>query len=70
MTNPHFTKFEQYRDVESLNYYKILREQGKSEAETLNILAKRSRDSGIPMQWDSSPNAGFYVRYAVDWCGG
>ena len=23
MTNPHFTEIDQYRDVESLNYYKI-----------------------------------------------
>ena len=60
MTNPHFTKIEQYRDVESLNYYRILREQGKTEAETLDIIAQRSRDdSRTPMQWNSSENAGF-----------
>ena len=60
MTNPHFTKIEQYRDVESLNYYRILREQDKTEAETLDIIAQRSRDdSRTPMQWNSSENAGF-----------
>ena len=60
MTNPHFTKIEQYRDIESRNYYRILREQGKTEAETLDIIAQRSRDdSRTPMQWNSSENAGF-----------
>ena len=44
MTNPHFTKIEQYRDIESRNYYRILREQDKTEAETLDIIAQRSRD--------------------------
>lgn len=28
MTNPHYTSIEQYRDVESLNYYKILLGKG------------------------------------------
>ncbi|MBR6281306.1 MAG: DUF3459 domain-containing protein, partial [Lachnospiraceae bacterium] len=58
--NAGFTTIEQYRDVESLNYYKILLEQGKSEAEALEILAARSRDNGrTPMLWTEEANAGF-----------
>lgn len=51
MTNAKYTAIEQYRDVESLNYYKILRGSGKSEAEALKILGERSCDNGrTPMQ--------------------
>ena len=67
MTNPHFTSIDQYRDVESLNYYKILRQQDKSEEETLDIIAQRSRDdSRTPMQWDAKRERRVYHRYAVD----
>ncbi len=60
MTNAKFTSIDQYRDVESLNYYKILRESGKSEAETLKIIGERSRDNGrTPMQWNAEKFAGF-----------
>ncbi len=60
MTNPHFTSISQYRDVESLNYYQILLENGKSKEEALHILAERSRDnSRTPMQWSGDKNAGF-----------
>jgi trehalose-6-phosphate hydrolase len=60
MLNTHFTDISQYRDVESLNYYKILVEQGKSEAEALEIVNARSRDNcRTPMQWNSEKNAGF-----------
>ena len=60
MTNPHYTSVSQYRDIESINYYEILLAQGKSKAETLEILAARSRDNGrTPMQWDDTAYAGF-----------
>ena len=60
MTNPHYTSIDQYRDVESLNYYRILMENGKTSEEAMQILAERSRDnSRTPMQWDDSHAAGF-----------
>ena len=60
MTNAHYTSISQYRDVESLNYYKILLKQGKTEKEALEILAARSRDNGrTPGQWSDGKNAGF-----------
>jgi len=60
MTNHHYTSIDQYRDVESLNYYRILMENGKTSEEALQILAERSRDNGrTPMQWDDSHAAGF-----------
>ena len=60
MTNPHYTSIEQYKDVESLNYYKILLQEGKTSVQALKILAARSRDnSRTPMQWTDSKNCGF-----------
>ncbi len=60
MTNAKYTSIEQYRDVESLNYYKILRDAGKSEEEALKIIGERSRDNGrTPMQWSAEKFAGF-----------
>lgn len=60
MTNAHYNDISRYRDVESLNYYKILLDQGKTEEQALKILAARSRDnSRTPMQWSAAPNAGF-----------
>ena len=60
MTNAGYTSIGQYRDVESLNYYRIMLQSGKTEAEALEILRQRSRDNGrTPMQWDARTNAGF-----------
>lgn len=60
MLNTHFTDISQYRDVESLNYFKILQEEGKSSDEALAIINERSRDNcRTPMQWDSAANDGF-----------
>ena len=51
-----------YVDVESLNAYQMLLEEGKSQEEAFQIIQAKSRDnSRIPMQWDSSENAGFTV---------
>lgn len=61
MKNAGFTTIDQYRDVESLNYYRILtQEQGLSPKEALQILAARSRDNArTPMQWTTGAYAGF-----------
>lgn len=60
MTNPEFEKTNQYKDVESTNYYDISIKEGKSKEDTLHVLRKRSRDnSRTPVQWDDSKNAGF-----------
>ena len=60
MTNANFTSLDQYRDVESLNHYQILRDKGMSEESVYNILKVHSRDnSRTPMQWDATPHGGF-----------
>lgn len=60
MTNPHFKEIKQYKDVESLNNYKLLIEAGNTKEEALEILAQKSRDnSRTPIQWDNSYQGGF-----------
>ena len=60
MTNANFTRLDQYRDVESLNHYQILRDKGMSEESVYNILKVHSRDnSRTPMQWNATAQGGF-----------
>lgn len=53
MTNAYFTDITQYRDVESINYYHILKGQGLSKENIHEILQAKSRDNArTPMQWN------------------
>ena len=62
ITNAHFTKLNQYEDIESINFYHELVEQEKivDGPTMLKYLANISRDNArTPMQWNDKNNAGF-----------
>lgn len=60
MTNAYFDNIEQYQDVESLNAFKILKQNGMSKDEIYQILQSKSRDNArTPMQWNNHRYAGF-----------
>ncbi|KMJ55746.1 trehalose-6-phosphate hydrolase [Bacillus sp. LL01] len=60
MTDPKFKSIDQYRDVETLNYYEIMKEKGIAESEIMAIIERKSRDnSRTPVQWNTSEHAGF-----------
>ncbi|MFM9037964.1 MAG: glycoside hydrolase family 13 protein [Actinomycetota bacterium] len=60
MTNFPFESFEQFRDVESLNWIAEARAAGSDDATILDALRARSRDNArTPMQWDATTNGGF-----------
>ena len=60
MTNAYFDTISQYKDVESINYHKILMDSGLSDEEAMKIVMERSRDNGrTPMQWSDEINGGF-----------
>lgn len=61
MTNIRFGSIEDYRDVETLNFYRIETvEIGRSHDEVMEDIYLKSRDNArTPMQWDDSADAGF-----------
>ncbi len=60
MVDPDFESMDDYVDVESLNAYQELLEQGKSPEVAFEIVQSKSRDNArTPMQWTHEVNAGF-----------
>ncbi|HEM3616764.1 TPA: alpha,alpha-phosphotrehalase [Streptococcus suis] len=60
MIDPDYNSMDDYVDVESINAYQMLLDQGKSPEQAFKIIQAKSRDnSRTPMQWDASENAGF-----------
>ncbi len=60
MTNVHFSSIEDYKDIETINFYNEQMEAGKPIEETMKSIYEKSRDNArTPMQWDRSTNAGF-----------
>ena len=61
MTNTPFATVEDFRDIESLNYFaEAVGVLGQDPEVVLAGLRAQSRDTArTPMQWDASPQAGF-----------
>lgn len=70
---PHDWPIEEYKDVESGNYYKMVAERSNNDpsrlAEARASIQHLARDNArTPMQWTSSlPNGGFTTSKATPW---
>jgi oligo-1,6-glucosidase len=61
MANAPFTAITDFRDIQALRFYAEAAERGVVDLSALLLaMGKMSRDQGrTPVQWDSSPGAGF-----------
>ncbi|EIV8466992.1 alpha-glucosidase [Vibrio vulnificus] len=60
MTNVVFESLDQYKDIETLNFYKVKTESGVSHQHMMDAIHENSRDNArTPMQWSASLNGGF-----------
>ncbi|RBW65134.1 glucohydrolase [Vibrionales bacterium C3R12] len=60
MTNVAFETLDQYKDIETLNFYKVKTESGVSHEAMMDAIHENSRDNArTPMHWSNADNAGF-----------
>ena len=60
MTNVVFDNIEDYRDIETLNFYREMTKKGLPEEKIMEAIHRISRDNArTPMQWDDNLNVGF-----------
>jgi len=60
MTNVAFDKIEDYRDIETLNFYREMNKKGLPKEKIMEAIYQISRDNARTiMQWDDSACAGF-----------